>query len=62
MKENDLLIITADHGCDPATPSTDHSREYVPVFIYGKDVQPENLGTKQGFFFVSEVVENFLEK
>ena len=62
MKENDLLIITADHGCDPATPSTDHSREYVPLFIYGKDVKPESLGTKQGFFFVSEVVENFLAK
>ncbi|MBQ7829329.1 MAG: phosphopentomutase [Clostridia bacterium] len=62
MKENDLLIITADHGCDPATPSTDHSREYVPLFIYGKGVKPENLGTKQGFFFVSEVVEEFLAK
>ncbi|MBO5776637.1 MAG: phosphopentomutase, partial [Clostridia bacterium] len=34
MKEEDILIITADHGCDPATPSTDHSREYVPMLIY----------------------------
>lgn len=62
MKDSDLLIITADHGCDPATPSTDHSREYVPLLIYGKGVEPESLGTKQGFFFVSEVVENFLAK
>ncbi len=62
MKGDDLLIITADHGCDPATPSTDHSREYVPIFIYGRNVKPENLGTKQGFAFVSELVENFLAK
>ena len=62
MKGDDLLIITADHGCDPATPSTDHSREYVPIFIYGRNVRSENLGTKQGFAFVSELVENFLAK
>lgn len=39
MKEDDLLIITADHGCDPGTPSTDHSREYVPLLISGEHVR-----------------------
>ena len=61
MRENDLLIITADHGCDPITPSTDHSREYVPVLILGGGVSPSDLGTKQGFSFVSETVEGYLK-
>ena len=47
MKETDMLIITADHGNDPSTPSTDHSREYVPVLIYGKEIkQNVNLGIR----------------
>ncbi len=50
MREDDVLIITADHGCDPSTESTDHSREYVPVMIYGKSIQPStNLGTRACF-------------
>ncbi len=50
MKEDDLLIITADHGCDPSTESTDHSREYVPVLVYGKGIKPGvNLGTRKSF-------------
>lgn len=56
LREDDALIITADHGCDPATPSTDHSREYVPCLIYGKAVQPNNLGTRDGFFHVAATV------
>jgi len=36
LREDDLLVITADHGCDPSTESTDHSREYVPLLVYGK--------------------------
>ena len=39
MKETDILIITADHGNDPSTPSTDHDREYVPILVYGKHVK-----------------------
>jgi phosphopentomutase len=62
LTEDDLLIITADHGCDPSTPSTDHSREYVPVLIYRKgDENVADLGTKQGFFFVADTVENYLK-
>ncbi len=50
LKEDDLLIITADHGCDPTTPSTDHSREYVPLLIYGKKLKRDiNLKTLHGF-------------
>ena len=49
MKKSDLLFITADHGCDPSTPSTDHSREYVPVLAYGDGVMPLDLGTRQTF-------------
>jgi len=47
---NDLLIITADHGCDPTTPSTDHSREYVPLLVYGPGVRSGvDLGTRETF-------------
>lgn len=56
MRDDDLLIITADHGCDPATASTDHSREYVPCILYKKDIIPENLGTKKGFNHIGATV------
>ena len=49
MGEGDVLMITADHGCDPATESTDHSREHIPLVIYGDKVIPENLGTRKCF-------------
>lgn len=49
LKDDDVLIITADHGCDPTTASTDHSREYIPLIIYGKEIKENNyfgtLGT-----------------
>lgn len=44
LREEDMLVIFADHGCDPTTPSTDHSREYVPLIIYGARVRPVDLG------------------
>lgn len=50
LEEDDILLITADHGCDPTTSSTDHSREYVPLLIYGKKLKSNiNLGTITGF-------------
>ena len=50
LREDDLLIITADHGCDPATPSTDHSREYTPVLVYGdKTKKGTDLGVGETF-------------
>lgn len=56
LKDEDLLMITADHGCDPKTPSTDHSREYVPMLLYGKGIRPVNLGTRPTFSDMSATV------
>ena len=57
MKDDDVLLITADHGCDPATPSTDHSREYTPMLIYGKCIKDGiNLGTRASFSDISATV------
>ncbi len=60
MKEDDILIITADHGCDPATESTDHSREYVPLLIVGNKIKSVNLGTLDGFSHISATVCDLL--
>jgi phosphopentomutase len=50
LKEGDLMAITADHGCDPTTPSTDHSREYVPLLICAPGLsEPKSLGTRESF-------------
>ena len=57
MRDEDVLLITADHGCDPATPSTDHSREYTPMLIYGKSIKSGvNLGTRSSFSDISATV------
>lgn len=61
LRQNDLLIITADHGCDPQTPSTDHSREYVPALLYSPEIEPANLGTRPSFSDVSASVLDFLD-
>lgn len=60
MKSDDVLIITADHGCDPATESTDHSREYIPVLIYGENIKPVQLGTLTGFGTIAASVADML--
>lgn len=61
LNEDDILIITADHGCDPTTASTDHSREYVPVLVYGGRIKPgKNLGTLSGFSDIGQTVADFL--
>ncbi len=56
MRDDDMLIITADHGCDPSTPSTDHSREDTPLLIYGKGVKNVNLGTRSGFCDIAKTI------
>lgn len=62
MREEDILMITADHGCDPSTPSTDHSREYVPLVVCGKPVIPgRNLGTVQGMNAVGATILHYLQ-
>lgn len=59
LDKEDILIITGDHGCDPTTPSTDHSREYVPILIYGENIKNNtNLGTLIGFNNISKFILN----
>ena len=61
MKGNDILMITADHGCDPTTPSTDHSREYIPLVVAGKHVKANvNLGTRKTFADIGATVLDYL--
>ena len=60
LREDDILMITADHGCDPSTPSTDHSREYTPLVIFGKHIKPVNLGTKKGFGNIAATILDYL--
>lgn len=57
--DSDRLIITADHGNDPTTPSTDHSREYVPLLFYGKDRKGKNLGTRKTFSDAGKTATEF---
>ncbi len=59
MDENDLLIITADHGCDPTYKGSDHTREMVPVIIYG--AKTGDIGTKESFTYVSDRIKTWLE-
>lgn len=57
LKQEDILIITADHGNDPSTPSTDHSREYVPILVYGKQVKSNiNLGIRNTYADISATI------
>ena len=61
LGEDDLVMITADHGCDPAyTATTDHTREYVPLLILGKKVKPVNLGTRKSFADIAATVTELL--
>lgn len=60
MRDEDILMITADHGCDPSTPSTDHSREYVPFVLYGKNIKKGiNLDTRDGFHTIAATVLDY---
>ena len=60
MSDEDVAIITADHGCDPSTISTDHSREYVPMLIFGKKIKEgKDLGTRMGFCDIAATVAEY---
>ena len=62
MKDTDILIINADHGCDPTTPGTDHTREHVPVLVYGKHVKAGvNLGILETFADIGQSIASLLE-
>ena len=60
MEPEDVLMITADHGCDPGTPSTDHSREYTPFIMYGKNLpHGKNMGTRGSFSDIGATVLDY---
>ena len=62
LGEDDLVMITADHGCDPGyAATTDHTREYVPLLILGKGVKPVNLGTRSSFADIAATVAELLD-
>lgn len=60
MREDDVLIITADHGCDPKHSGTDHTREYIPVLIAGQSINPVDLGTRDCFADIGATVLDLL--
>ena len=60
MRDDDVLIITADHGCDPGDHHTDHTREYVPCIMYGKNITPANLGTRKTYSDIAATVADYL--
>lgn len=61
ISDEDMVIITADHGCDPSFKGTDHTRECVPVLIYKKDEKSKNFGTVNSFDFVAKKVADFFK-
>lgn len=60
MKTEDILIITADHGCDPGDSHTNHTREYVPLIVYGEKIRPVNLGVRKSFADIAASVTEYL--
>lgn len=60
LNDDDVLMITADHGCDPATESTDHSRECIPLIIKGKELKNKNLGTRNTFADIGKTICDML--
>ena len=54
-------MITADHGCDPGDESTDHTREYTPLLIYGESICPFNLGVRDSFADIAATVADYLK-
>lgn len=62
LREGDLLFISSDHGNDPTTPSTDHSREYVPLLVYGRDCKAGvDLGTRNSFSDLGQTIAEYLQ-
>ena len=61
MRKDDVLMITADHGCDPGYPGTDHTREAIPLLMFGETVAPRNMGTSSGFNGIAKLVKDYLK-
>jgi phosphopentomutase len=63
LNANDILMITADHGCDPTAPGTDHTREYVPLLVFGKKLnKPGPLGIRTSFADIGATISEALLK
>ncbi len=60
LTDKDWLVLCADHGCDPKSASTDHSREYVPVIVYGKKIRHVNLGTRESIADLGATILDYL--
>lgn len=60
LEDDDYLFITADHGCDPTTPGTDHTRELVPIIFYHRGIRPMGLGTREGFIDLGATLAGIL--
>ncbi|MEO0077203.1 MAG: phosphopentomutase, partial [candidate division WOR-3 bacterium] len=61
LTDDDILFITADHGNDPTTPSTDHSREYVPILVYGRNIRGADLGIRKTFADLGQTIAEYLQ-
>lgn len=59
MQDDDVLILTADHGCDPTWPGSDHTREHIPVLVYGKKVAPGSLGQRETFADIGQSLAGY---
>ena len=61
LEDDDVLVITADHGCDPTWPGSDHTREHIPVLVYGKSVAPGSLGLRRSFADIGQSLSAHLD-
>jgi len=61
LQEDDILIITADHGCDPTFPGTDHTREYTPLLVLGAKVLPQDLGSRASFADIAATIADYFQ-
>ena len=60
LKEGDLVVLTADHGCDPSWPGTDHTREYVPFVAFGPDFKGGSIGLRESFADIGQTIASHL--
>lgn len=61
LQKNDLVLVTADHGCDPSWPGSDHTREHVPVIFYGRSIKSNNLGKRDTFADMGQTIAHHLQ-
>ncbi|MGB1540364.1 MAG: phosphopentomutase, partial [Rickettsiales bacterium] len=60
LKEGDLVFLTADHGCDPTWPGSDHTREFVPVIAFGPGIAPTSVGLRETFADIGQTIASHL--